>query len=61
MATVLVLFNVAAGADSGEYEEWAREVDVPPWKASSRWTGCGCSKLDRFSARIRFLLSGTSE
>lgn len=29
MATVLVLFNLAEGADPEEYEEWAREVDVP--------------------------------
>lgn len=29
MATILVLFNLAEGVDPGEYEEWAREVDVP--------------------------------
>ena len=29
MATLLVLFNLAEDADPTEYEQWAREVDVP--------------------------------
>ena len=29
MATLLVLFNLAENADIDEYEQWAREVDVP--------------------------------
>ena len=29
MATLLVLFNLAKDADPQDYEEWARDVDVP--------------------------------
>ena len=29
MATIIVLFNLKNGVTTGEYEEWARETDLP--------------------------------
>jgi uncharacterized protein (TIGR02118 family) len=29
MTTIVVLFNLLPGVDAGEYEAWARDVDMP--------------------------------
>ena len=45
MTTIVVLFNLLPGVDAGEYEAWARDVDMPNVR---RLPGCSGFNVLRF-------------
>jgi hypothetical protein len=54
MTTIVVLFNLKDGVDRDEYEQWARNVDIPSVR---RLEGCGGFEVLRGEG----LLGGAAE